>query len=80
MAIRIDDDFMSLEVYGRVVVIARFSRHASADGHGARIVSCLPARLFARSQVITAMTVAELVSAGYAADDPLESTLREEPW
>jgi hypothetical protein len=49
---------MTLETGNRVVVTARFSEHAAADGHGAWIVSTHPARLFTRDQAITALTVA----------------------
>jgi len=78
MPIQITDDFMSLEIDGRVVATARFSQHAAADGHGAWIVSCRPARLFSRNQAITALTVAELLADGYTDDDPLVAALREE--
>ena len=38
MAIRIDDDFISMEVHGCVAAIARLRWYAAADGHGVRIV------------------------------------------
>jgi hypothetical protein len=78
MAIKINDDFMPLEIGGRVIVIARFSQHATADGHGAWIVSCCSGRLFTRNQAITALTVIELLEAGYADDDPLVIALQKE--
>jgi hypothetical protein len=78
MAIKINDDCMSLEIDGRVVATARFSPHAAADGHGAWIVSCRCERLFARNQAITALTVTELLETGYTKDDPLVIALREE--
>ena len=46
MAIRIEDDFMGLEVDGAVVATARFTHHAAADGNGAWIISTYEARLF----------------------------------
>jgi len=38
MAIRLDDDSISMEVHGCVAAITRLRHHAAADGHGARIV------------------------------------------
>lgn len=52
------------------MAISRFSKHAAADGYGAWIVTACPARLFGRSHAITAPTVAELLAAGYADNDP----------
>ena len=43
MAIRIEADFMALEVDGAIVATARFSKYAAADGNGAWIVSTHPA-------------------------------------
>jgi hypothetical protein len=43
MAIRINDESMSLEIDGHVVATARFSEHAAASGRGAWIVSTHPA-------------------------------------
>ena len=60
MALRIMDDTMTLEIDNPVVVTARFSEHAAADGNGAWIVSTHSARLFTRDQAITALTGAEL--------------------
>ena len=49
MAARIDDDYMTAEFGGRVIVTARCSSHAAADGQSAWIVSGLPRRLFTRN-------------------------------
>jgi hypothetical protein len=70
MAIRIEDNLMTLEADGAVVATARFSQHAAADGNGAWIVSTHPARLFTRNQAITALTLAERLAVGYSDDDP----------
>jgi hypothetical protein len=78
MAIRIDDSYMSAEVAGRVVATARFSRYTAADGNGAWIVSWCTNRLFNRDEAITALTVAELLAIGYADDDSVVVSLREE--
>ena len=78
MAVRIEDNFMALEVNGAVVATARFSQHAAADGNGAWIVSTHPARLFSRNQAITAMVLAERLACGYGDDDPFVQGWREE--
>lgn len=79
MSIRITEEFMSVEIDGRVIATARFSRHAAADGHGAWIVSSEPGRrLFSRNHAIAALTVVELLSSGCAEGDPLVTTLRAE--
>jgi hypothetical protein len=78
MAIRINDDLMSLEIGGRVIATARFSQHAAADGHGAWIVSSCSGRLFTRNQAVTALTVTELLENGYTGDDPLVVALQDE--
>lgn len=70
MSIRIENEYMFLEVYGRVAATAVFHQHAAADGHGAWTVSCKPGRLLTRGQAITALTVAELLEHGHAASDP----------
>ena len=36
MAARIDDEYMTAEVDGRVVATAQYSFHAAADGQGTR--------------------------------------------
>jgi hypothetical protein len=43
---------------------AEFRPHAAADGSGAWVVSWLPERLLTRNEAITAMTLAERVTAG----------------
>lgn len=78
MAIRINDDSMTLEVDGRVVATARFSEHAAADGNGAWIVSTHPARLFSRNRAITALTLAERLASGFGDDDPFVKNWRKE--
>jgi hypothetical protein len=69
MAIRINEDLMTLTVDDRVLATARFSRHSAANGNGAWIVSTHPARLFYRNQAITALTLAECPAHGF--DDDL---------
>ena len=78
MAVRIEHDFMALEVNGAVVATARFSKDAAADGNGAWIVSTHPARLFYRDQAITALTLAERLAAGFGDDDPFVKIWRKE--
>jgi hypothetical protein len=79
MAIRIEDNFMALEVDGAVVATARFSRYAAGDDdNGAWIVSTHPARLFSRNEAITALTLAERLTVGYGDDDPFVIGWREE--
>ena len=71
MSIKIDDDFMCLEIDGRTVATAR--RRAG----GWWEVSHWP-RFFDRNQVITALTVTELLESGRASSDPVVLALREE--
>ena len=78
MAVRIEDNFMTLEVNGTVVATARFSKDAAADGNGAWIVSTHPARLFYRDQAITALTLAERLAYGYGYGDPFVQSWRRE--
>jgi hypothetical protein len=78
MAVRINDESMTLEIEGRVVATARFSQHAATDGEGAWIVSTHTARLFTRNQAITALTLAERLAAGYGDDDPFVIGWRKE--
>jgi hypothetical protein len=79
MAIRINDDFMMLEIGDRVVAaVDRFSPHEASNGHGAWVVSTCPARLLDRDQAITALTVAELLETGYPDGHPLVVALQEE--
>ena len=78
MAIRINDESMSLETDGHVVATARFSEHAAANGRGAWIVSTHPARLFGRNEAITALTLAERLAVGFGDHDPSVINWREE--
>jgi hypothetical protein len=78
MAAWIDDDYMTTKFGGRVIVTARYSSHAAADGQGAWIVAGLPGRLFSRNQAITAMVLAERLAAGYGEDDLFVIGWREE--
>ena len=78
MAVRIEDNFMVLEVDGAVVATARFSKDAAADGNGAWIVSTHPARLFYRDHAIKALTLAERLAAGFGDDDPFVKSWRRE--
>lgn len=77
MAVRIEDNFMTLEVDGAVVATGRFSKDAAADGNGAWIFSTYPLRLFTRNQAITALTLAECLAQGYD-DDPFVEVWRKE--
>jgi hypothetical protein len=77
-ALRIYDDFMSLEVDGREVATAEWSKYNTADCTGAWTVSWCTNRLFDRDQAITALTVAELQAAGRGDDDPMVATLLSE--
>jgi hypothetical protein len=78
MAIRIEDNRMTLELDGAVVATARFSKDAAADGNGAWIVSTHPLRLFYRDQAITALTLAERLAYGYDDTDPFVKSWRAE--
>lgn len=78
MAIRIDNNFMALEVDGAVIATARFSQDAAANGKGAWIVTTHPARLFDRNDAITALTLAERLAAGFGDDDPFVKAWRKE--
>ena len=69
MPIRVESEFMALEVNGAVIATARFSPYA-ADCNGAWIVSTHPARLFSRSQAITALSLAHRLAAGFGDNDP----------
>ena len=71
MPIKIEDDFMSLEVDGTVLATAR----KRADGWWE--VSYWP-RFFDRNQAITALTITELLDSGRDSSDPLVRALREE--
>src|SRR5258705_12253835 len=62
-----------------VIATARFSQDAAADGNGAWIVWTHPARLFSRSQAITALALAGRLAAGYGDGDPCVVSWRHEP-
>jgi hypothetical protein len=78
MNISITDDSMTLEMDGRVVATARYSKHAPANGRGAWVVSTYPARLFGRNDAITVLTLADRLAAGFGDDDPFVRFWREE--
>jgi hypothetical protein len=71
MAIKIEDDLMSLEVDGSVLATAR------RRTDGCWEVSYW-ARFLDRNQAITALTITELLSGGRDNNDPLVRALREE--
>jgi hypothetical protein len=71
MAIKIEDDLMTLVVDGAVLATAR----KRADGWWE--VSYLP-RFFDRNQAITALTITELLESGRDSKDSLVRALREE--
>jgi hypothetical protein len=71
MAIKIDEDMMTLEIGGVVIATAR----QRPDGWWE--VSHWP-RFFDRNQAITALTVTELLETGYRSDHPVVTALREE--
>jgi len=71
VSIKIDDDFMSLEIDGKVVATAKRRTGGWWE------VSHWP-RFFDRNQAITALTVTELLEAGRDSNDPLVLALREE--
>jgi hypothetical protein len=76
MAIRIESEFIALEVNGGHRDCP-FSQYAAADGDGAWIVSTHHARLFGRSQAMTALALAQRLAVGYV-DDPRVITWRKE--
>lgn len=71
MPIKIEDNFMSLEVDGTVLATAG----KRADGWWE--VSNWP-RFFDRNQAITALTITELLYGGRDSNDPVIRALREE--
>ncbi|HUC57307.1 MAG TPA: hypothetical protein VMA95_07890, partial [Streptosporangiaceae bacterium] len=71
MAIKIDDNLMTLEIGGAVISEAR------RRPGGWWEVDFWP-RFFDRGRAITALTVTELLETGHGADDPLVVALREE--
>lgn len=71
MAIKIDDDLMTLEIGGEVISQAR------RRPGGWWEVTHWP-RFFDRDQAVTALTVTEVLETGRARDDPLVAALRKE--
>lgn len=71
MSIKISDPFMCLDVGGPVIATAR----ERADGWWE--VSHWP-RFFHRNQLITALTITELLDTGHRSHDPLVTALPEE--
>jgi hypothetical protein len=71
MPIKIEDDFMSLEVDGAILATAR----KRADGWWE--VSYW-SRFLDRNQAITALTITGLLDSGHDSNDPLVRALREE--
>jgi hypothetical protein len=69
MAIRIEDNFMALEVDEAVVATVLFSRYAADNDLGAWIVSTHPRRLFSRNEAIIALVLGERLAVGYGDDD-----------
>ena len=78
MAIRIDEDIMTLTVDGEIVATARCTRRAVAYCNSAWIVSTYTAREFSRDQAITALSIAERLAVGFGDDDPFVKGWREE--
>jgi hypothetical protein len=68
---------MALDVDGTVVVTARFSRYAAANGNGAWIVSTYPAAVKPHPGD-PALTLAERLAAGYGDSDPFVESWRAE--
>jgi hypothetical protein len=71
MAININDNFMSLEIDGKVIATA-----ARVSG-GEWVASTWP-RYFDRNQAITALTLAERLATGYGEEDAHVIAWREE--
>jgi hypothetical protein len=71
MAIKIDDDLMTLEMNDITIAVAKRRPGGWWD------VTNWP-RFFDRNQAITALTVTEMLEKGYGSDHPLVSALREE--
>jgi len=67
MAIRIDEDIMTLTVDGEIVATARC---AAAYGDRVWIVSTYPGRPLSRDQAITALSIANGSPHGFGDDDP----------
>ena len=49
---------MARAVDEKIVVAARFTKHAAADGNGAWIISTYEARLFSYNQAVAALSFA----------------------
>ena len=78
MSSNINEDFISLEIDGRVIVTAEFNKYArpTVTVHGSSRATrgaCSP-----RNQAITAMVLAERLAVGYGDDDPFVIGWREE--
>jgi hypothetical protein len=73
MPIKIDEDFMCLEVDGAILATATARKRA--DGWWE--VTFWP-RFFDRNQAITALTITELLNSGRDSKDPVIRALREE--
>ena len=71
MAIKIDEDYMALEIDGGVIATAR------QRPSGWWEVSHWP-RFYDRNQAITALAVTELLETGYHRDHPIVLALLEE--
>jgi hypothetical protein len=71
MAIKINDDFMCLEIYGAVIATTR----ERADGWW-EVSRWL--RFCDRDQAITAMTITELLEGGCDSTDLVVTALRDE--
>lgn len=70
MAVRINDDSMTLEINGEVVSAA------ACVGGRWRVTGW--SRLLTRNEAITALVLAERLAAGYGDDDPFVIGWREE--
>jgi hypothetical protein len=71
LAIKINEDYMALEIDGRVIATAN-----QRDGGWWEVTYWL--RFFDRNQAITALTVIELLEIGYDSNNPQVIALREE--
>jgi hypothetical protein len=71
VAIKINDDCMTLEINGKVISEARLRPDDWWK------VDYWP-RFFRRNQAITALTITELLEVGHPSDSPVVAALREE--
>jgi hypothetical protein len=69
MSIKINEDFMSLEINGAEVAAVRLDHLWRVTGWP---------RLLSRNEAITALTLAERLGNGYGDDDPFVAGWREE--